>query len=489
MARDGIKVKSMEERRKRPPQKTKENFYLNRGLEPTLDPVMLYMKEMGKIPLLTREGEILVAKKIERGERIVLKALSRVRFVHNELLSLLDKIDEDDQFLKAVFDSHVYEFSSSKLEEERIKILAKIEKIGEISTQIRRISSSKKFNFSRGRLYIRIHHLIDGLNLRTSFRDKLVENLYEKLKVIEEQEARRQELKKSLINTHKKREQLEIEPQIKEIENFLRRQKQEIGFGSKQLRDVLNTVKKGSRINEEGKKELIAANLRLVFSIARRYANSGLQFLDLVQEGNMGLMTAVNRFEYRRGYKFSTYAHWWIRQAISRAVADQVRTIRVPVHMHEIINKLIRVSRSLVQEIGREPTHLEIAKKMELSPLKVQKIMKVAQIPLSLETPIGEDEASHLRDFIEDKESASPTDEIISMDLRENIEEALKNYTTKEANILKLRFGLGDGNEHTLEEVGHQYKVTRERIRQIQEKAIRKLRKSRNSTKLKSFTE
>jgi RNA polymerase primary sigma factor len=269
---------------------------------------------------------------------------------------------------------------------------------------------------------------------------------------------------------------------------LLRLHKKEIDFDSRKLRKTLQTVAKGKEICDRAKKKLVSSNLRLVVSIAKRYSNYGLQFLDLIQEGNIGLMTAVDRFEYQRGYKFSTYAHWWIRQAITRAIADQARTIRIPVHMIEVINKLNRVSRSLFQEKGREPTGAEIAKKMDLPVWQVHKVMKIAQIPLSLETPIGEGDGSQLNDFIEDKDTLSPVDEVINIDLKEKIEEALKAHTQREANVLKMRFGLGNGDEHTLEEVGQLYKVTRERIRQIQEKAIRKLKHSKYSRKLKSFS-
>jgi len=294
-------------------------------------------------------------------------------------------------------------------------------------------------------------------------------------------------LNASFTKAKSKKAKEELKPRVKKVDKVLRMYKKEIGLNSQELRRTLQTISRGEQLCERAKKELVASNLRLVVSIAKKYSNYGIQFLDLIQEGNIGLMTAVDRFEYQRGYKFSTYAHWWIRQAITRAIADQARTIRIPVHMIEFIYKLNRVSKNLVQEKGREPTREEIAKKMDMPVSKVQKIMKIAQIPLSLEMPIGEGEESHLSDFIEDKDILSPPDEVIHINLREKIEEALKTHSKREANVLKMRFGLGDGNEHTLEEVGQQYKVTRERIRQIQEKAIRKLKRSSDSPKLRSF--
>ncbi len=471
--------------------------YLRRGKSPvvsfdgvgqTSDPIRLYMREMGNIPLLTREGEILVAKEIERGEEITIKALSKTQFLHNEILSLEEELNEDDETIQAVFNSIENEFSTGKLEKKKERILAKINEIRKLSTQLEKIPASKKYAFGRGRLIIKMSRLIRELGIRSSYREKIIESLREKLKVIGALEKSKQELRASLLKAKGKNAEDELKLRIKKIDELLRVYNNESGLNSQELKKTLQTIAKGKQICDRAKKELVTSNLRLVFSIAGKYSNYGVQFLDLIQEGNIGLMTAVDRFEYQRGYKFSTYAHWWIRQAISRAIADQARTIRIPVHMYEIINRLNRVSKSFVLEKGREPTCEEIAKKMDMPTSKVQKIIKIAQVPLSLETPIGEEEESRLSDFIEDKGIPSPTDEVIHIDLKEKIEEALKTYTQREANVLRMRFGLGDGNEHTLEEVGQQYKVTRERIRQIQEKAVRKLMRSKYSLKLKSFT-
>jgi RNA polymerase primary sigma factor len=447
----------------------------------TSDPVRLYMKDMSRIPLLTRKEEIVLAKEIERGEDIVIKALSKTRFVQNEILSLEEKLDKDDEIILALFDSIEGEFARGILEKKKQKILVLINEIRTLSTQLEKIPASKKYAIACGRL-------IRELNIGSAYREIITENLSEKIKVIDTLETTKQELNAFLTRAKGKKEGEELKFRINKIDRLLRLHKKGIDFDSRKLRKTLQTIAKGNEICDRAKKKLVSSNLRLVVSIARRYSNYGLQLLDLIQEGNIGLMTAVDRFEYQRGFKFSTYAHWWIRQAITRAIADQARTIRIPVHMIEVINKLNRVSRNLFQEKGREPTGAEIAKKMDLPVWQVHKVMKIAQIPLSLETPIGEEEKSQLSDFVEDKETLSPVDEVISIDLKEKIEEALKAYTQREANIIKMRFGLGNGAEHTLEEVGQEYKVTRERIRQIQEKAIQKLKHSKYSRKLKSFS-
>ena len=459
------------------------------------DPVRIYLREMGTVPLLTREGEVEIARRIERGHLHALKALSRSPIAIQQVLAIGEDLKCGLRSIQDVVAFDEEEITDEILQKRAHDVTLRIEQLQKHYKSTRRLATvlakkagrSYRWRWQLGRETVQISLIIRNLGLTCSERQRLTELVNKTVENMRLLDRQLRALGKKIPSTDSDALKKNYLAAQRDHQANMEKLQTDAGMTAQELIRTQREIVQGEKDAEQATHELIKANLRLVVSIAKKYNNRGLHFLDLIQEGNMGLMKAVDKFEYRRGYKFSTYATWWIRQAISRSIADQARTIRLPVHMIEIVNKLLRTSRQLVQVLGREPTSAEIAKQMDIPEAKVRKSLKIMRLPISLETPIGEDGGSHLSDLIEDRSRVSPAEALFNVNLKERTAHVLRTLTPREEKILRMRFGIEDGQEHTLDEVGRSFAVTRERIRQIECKALRKLRHPSRSLKLKTF--